>query len=454
MLSLTANTTSKSFLSTPFLPHYHPPPPPLLSRPPPKPLSVSALIIPSSSSPGSFTTPAQKQQQLYQPYRPPPSPLPARYRTLDTNARLEILTNRLGRWFEYSSLIPSLISEGFTSSILEDITGIPSIEQNLLVVAGQVRDSLIEVTDHDTVSYYDNPGSPEILYEIRILNTQQRADAARFIIKHSFDSRRAEELARSMKDYPRRYGERGWESFDGNIPGDCLAFMYYRQALEHKSASVLELSVAAFERALEVVETEVARTRVLQDMDGTLEEDEAVIEDVFVKVPVVRMGFGEVAESSKVVVLPVCRAEEREMEVEEAPWECGMVGQFGIVGAERGWSQWVVLPGWLPIASLDRGAVAVRFPKAKGVLPWKDKRKDLEEEILVVVDRGQKEVVSEEGFYLVVGGGNGSGDEALKVERASRLKTMGVEKSLGTVVLVARPPRDDVDDQLSEEDWD
>ncbi|KAH6805706.1 hypothetical protein C2S51_030537 [Perilla frutescens var. frutescens] len=453
MLFLTANTTPKPFLSTPFLPHYHPPPPPLY-KPPPRPLSVSALIIPSSSSPGSFSTPAQKQQQLYQPYRPPPSPLPARYRTLDTNARLEILSNRLGLWFEYSSLIPSLISEGFTSSILEDITGIASIEQNLFVVAGQVRDSLIEATDHDTVSYFDSPGSPEILYEIRILNTQQRADAARFIIQHGFDSRRAEELARSMKDHPRRFGERGWESFDGNIPGDCLAFMYYRQAHEHRSASVMELSSAAFEKALEVVETERARIRVLEDMDGKFKEDETAVEDVFVKVPVVRMGFGEVAESSKVVVLPVCRAEEREMEVEEAPWDCGMVGQFGIVQAERGWSGWVVLPGWLPIVGLDRGAVAVRFPKAKRVLPWKDKRKDLDEEILVVVDRGHKEVASEEGFYLVVGGGNGSGDESLKVERGSRLKAAGADKSLGTVVLVVRPPRDDLDDQLAPEDWD
>lgn len=212
-----------------------------------------------------------------------------------------------------------------------------------------------------------------------------------------------------------------------------------------------ELSKAAFEKALEVVETERARLRVIEDMEGKYVEAEEELEEAFTRVPVVRMGYGEVAESSVVVVLPVCRAEEREMEVEEAPWESGMRGQFGIVEAEKGWSGWVVLPGWLPIAALERGGVAVRFPKAKEVLPWKDKRKNLNEEILVVVDRGQKEVGADEGFYLVVGTGV---EEGLKVERGVRLKQMGVETSLGTVLLVVRPPRDDVDDQLSDEDWD
>ncbi|KAL1546129.1 Rik1-associated factor 1 [Salvia divinorum] len=443
---------SKPFLSTPFLPHLHLPA--SLHKPPPKPLSISALILPHSRSPNQRQPPPPPPpQQVYQPYRAPPSPLPARYRNLDTMARLEILTNRLGQWFEYSSLIPSLISEGFTSSTLEDITGIASIEQNLLVVANQVRDSLVEATDADTVSYFDNPGSAEILYEIRILNTPQRAEAARFIIRHGFDAKKAEELARSMKDYPRRCEERGWEFFDGNIPGDCLAFLFFRQAHEHKTASSPDWTIPALEKALEMAETERARLRVLEDLEG--KENEPEVEDELAKalrVPVVRLVYGEVAESTEVVVLPVCKAEGREMEVQEAPWECGMGGNFGIVQSEKSWSVWVVLPGWMPIAGLNRGGVAVRFGNAKGVLPWKDKRKNLDEEILVVVDRGQKEVEVEDGFYLVVGGGNGTGTEALKVERGVKLREMGVEKSLGMVLLVVRPPRDDIEDQLVDDD--
>ncbi|KAL3838130.1 hypothetical protein ACJIZ3_022721 [Penstemon smallii] len=438
MLSL---TVPHPFLSTPFIPTPHPSPP-LKPQKTPKPHPISAIILPSSSS-------KQQQQQLYQPYRPPPSPLPSHYRSLDTAGRLDILTNRLGRWFEYAPLIPSLYQEGFISSTVEEITGIASREQNILVVAAQVRESLIESTDEETVSFFEPPGSPDILYEIRILSTPQRAVAAKFIIQNGFDAKRAEELARSMKDFPRREGDRGWECFDGNSPGDCLAFMYFRQAQEHKYASAPESRNVALEKALSVVETEKARKRVLDDLEAKEGEGEEVSPelDELVRVPVVRMVVGEVAESSVVVVLPVCRAERKEVEVEEAPWECGMGGEFGVVDSEKGWRRWVVLPGWEPVKVLRRGGVAVAFPKARGVLPWKNKRRDVEEEILVVADRGRKEVKFEDGFYLVVSG------EGLKVERGLKLKEMKVEESLGTVVLVVRPPRDEVDDQLGDEDW-
>lgn len=363
----------------------------------------------------------------------------------------------MGLWFEFAPLISSLLQDGFISTTLEEITGIASVEQNSLVVAAQVRDSLLQSTDNETVSYFDSPSSPDILYEIRILNTQQRALAARFIIEHGFDGRRAEELARSMKDYPRRYGERGWNSFDGNLPGDCLAFMYFRQAQEHKASSSPELSKAMLEKALEVAETERARQRVIQDLEGKDggedEERGTVGRDDLVRVPVVRMGFGEVAESSTVVVFPVCRAEE----VEEAPWDCGMGGEFGVVEAEKGWRRWVVLPGWGPVAGLRRGGVAVTFPWASGVLPWKIKKKDAEEEILVVVDRGLKEVeeAEDDGYYLVATGSgvNGRGAEGMKVERGAKLSKMELDNCLGRVVLVVKPPREEMNDQISEE-WD
>lgn len=381
--------------------------------------------------------------------------MPHKYRSLDTNGRLDILSNRLGLWFEYAPLISSLYQEGFISTTLEEITGIPSLEQNRLVVASQVRDSLVQSCDSDTVSYFDTPGSPEILYEIRILNTPQRASAAKFIINNGFDGKTAGELAKSMKDFPRRYAEKGWENFDGNLPGDCLGFMYFRQAHEHKSASLLELSRVALEKALEVSESERAKQRVLVDLEGKdgVEGGDGAVDEI-VRVPVVRMSVGEVAESSIVVVLPVSKAEGKGIEVEEAPWECGMVGDFGVVEAEKGWNQWVVLPGWEPVAVLKRGGVAVAFKRAGDALQWRGRRRDAEEQILVVADRGRREVALDDAFYLVVSGGNGSGEEGLRVERGLKLKEMGVVESLGTVVLIVRPPREDYEDQSTPQDWD
>ncbi|CAI9773094.1 unnamed protein product [Fraxinus pennsylvanica] len=439
-------------ISTSFLPTRHHL---LLTNPrkfssPPKSLSISALILPPSSS-----SPPQKQQ-LYQPFRPPPSPLPAKYRSLDTNARMEVLINRMGLWYEYAPLIPSLNQDGFTSANLEEITGIPSGEQNRLVVAAQVRESLVQFTDPDTVAYFDPAGFSELLYEIRLLNNQQRATAARFIVANKFDGKQTQELARAMKDFPRRYGDRGWDSFNGKLSGDCLGFMYFRQAQEHKTASSPELRKAALERALEVVDSDKAKKKVEEELERKDGEERGASDmdpDGLVRVPVVRMAVGEVAESSVVAILPVCKVEEGEIEVEAAPWECGMEGEFGVLEAEKGWTRWVVLPGWEPVATLKRGGVAVLFPKAKGILPYKSKRREVEEEILVVADRGRTEVSVDDGFYLVASGGNGIQEEGLKVEKGSKLKESGVTESLGTVILVVRPPREENEDQLADDDW-
>ncbi|CAN6724895.1 unnamed protein product [Malus baccata var. baccata] len=451
MLSLTVNslkpfssfnpttTSTTTFLSsTSFL---NPHPPPLLHHKPSYPKPISATLTPSSST-------QQQQKQVYQPFRPPPSPIPSKFRSLDANGRLEILANRLGLWFEYAPLIPSLTQEGFTPPTIEEITGISGVEQNRLVVAAQVRDSLVQSnTDPEIVSEFDLGGS-ELLYEIRLLSVQQRAAASRFIIENKLDGKGAQDLARSMKDFPRRRTEKGWESFDYASPGDCLGFMYFRQGREHKNPS--EPRTAALEQALKVAQTDKAKKVILKELEGESEDKEEE-EDVAagVRVPVVRLEFGEVAESTKVVILPVCRAEEKDKEVMEAPWECTSEGELGVMVAEKGWKRWVVLPGWEPVVSLGKGGVVVSFSDAR-VLPWKANRWYKEEPILVVADRSKREVEADDGFYLAAMDGEGLG---FKVVRGSALKEAGVEESLGTVVLIVRPPRDETDDQLSDEDW-
>ncbi|KAK1353377.1 Rubisco accumulation factor 1 [Heracleum sosnowskyi] len=431
---LSSSISTPRFVSTstpllpPSLPHF-----PLhkiqcISRP------VIDTTIPSTPTP---------QTQVYQPFRPPPSPVPPQFRSLDANARLEILSNRLGLWFEYAPLIPSLTREGFAAPTIEEVTGLTGVEQNQLIVGCQVRDSLVQSKLEDEVLAFFDLGGAQLLYEIRLLSVSQRAKAARLIANEKFDVKSAQELARAIKDYPRRKKEKGWECFEYTSPRDCLAFMYYRLALEHQSLEPRELGL---EKALEMAETERAKNRILKDLRGKSGdgvEEESVAKAV--KVPVVRMKVGEVSEATSVAVLPVCRSEEREKEVVDAPWECGTAGEFGVVVAEKPWSRWVVLPGWEPVVGLKRGGVVVGFSDARA-LPWKVNRWYKEESILVVADRKVKQVTIDDGFYLVCK------DDGLKVQRGSALKELGVAESLGTVVLVVRPPREDTENQL-EEDW-
>nr|DAD19852.1 TPA_asm: hypothetical protein HUJ06_021315 [Nelumbo nucifera] len=291
----------------------------------PKPLFKPTTISASATSTGSSTP----SNQVYQPFRPPPSPLPSQFRSLDTNGRLEILQNRLGLWFEYAPLIPSLSQEGFSPSSIEEATGISGVEQNRLVVAAQVRDSLVQSKiEPETLSFFDTGGA-ELLYEIRLLSAAQRAAAARYIVLNRLDPRGAQELARAMKDFPRRRGDERWDSFTYSLPGDCLSFMYYRQSREHRNPS--EQRTSALERALEVVESEKAKAKILDELEGKSGREEGTDGEIGVgiRVPVVRMKIGEVAEATSVVVLPVCGATEGARAVEEAPGECRSEGESG-----------------------------------------------------------------------------------------------------------------------------
>lgn len=322
-------------------------------------------------------------------------------------------------------------------------------------MGAQVRDSLIQSgTDPEIISAFETGGA-ELLYEIRLLSASQRSAAAEYIITNGFDAKRSDELARAMKDFPRRRTEKGWDQFDYTLPGDCLSFMYYRQSREHMNSP--EQRTAALEQALSMATTDEAKAAVLEEIEGGKRggEEGKGEGSEGVRVPVVRMKIGEVAEASSVAVLPICRAAKGETEVVEAPWECKGEGEFGVMVTEKGWQRWVVLPGWEPVARLGgNGGVAVAFPDSR-ILPWKVNRWYREEAILVLVNRREKAVEADDGYYLVAtAAAAGSGwPKGLGVERGSRLKEARVEESLGTVVLVVRPPKDEVDDQLSDEDW-
>jgi len=401
--------------------------------------TITSALIPASNRQ------APPKQQLYQPFRPPPSPIPPKFQSLDTAGKIEVLADRLGLWFEYAPLISSLYTEGFTPPSIEELTGISGVEQNSLIVGAQVRDSLVQSgAKPELIAAFDTNGA-ELLYEIRLLNTTQRVAAAEYIVDHGLDTKGAGDLARAIKDFPHRRGDVGLGDFDYNLPGDCLSFMLYRKSREHRSPS--EIRTTLLEQALETAVTEKAKKAVLRELHGESEEERVKEEEIkIIRVPVVRLRFGEVAGASSVVVLPVCKAEEGEEKLLEAPMEFESGGEFGVVEAEKDWSRWVVLPGWDPVVAVRKGGVAVSFSDDREVLPWNGKG----EAIMVVIDREKKTVEADNGYYYLV-----VADGGMKLDRGLVLKEKGVNESLGMVVLVVRPPRDDDDEwQINDEDWD
>uniref|UniRef100_A0A0A9DIH1 Rubisco accumulation factor 1 C-terminal domain-containing protein n=1 Tax=Arundo donax TaxID=35708 RepID=A0A0A9DIH1_ARUDO len=427
-------------------------------------ITATAIILPpgfgsggSSSGGGGpsdrklpFTPPPMAPPgQLYQPFHPPPSPLPHNYRNLDLRQRLEVLRDRMGLWHEYAPLISALTRDGFTPSSIEEATGISGVEQNRLVVAAQVRDSLLDedAFPPDLVPWFDSYDTPELLYELRFLNARQRADAAKHTIDHRLDPKGVRELARSMKDFPRRRGsDDAWAAFTGASPADCLAYARFRQSRE---AIDVEDQIAELERALQVVGTEPARTRVELEMERARkkaagEEVEDAEDDPTSRPPVtvVRLQYGEVAEATTVLLLPVVRETDGVAAVDAAPRRSKTDVDLGIVEVDKGWTRWAVVPGWGPVAGAADEAVVIELADGRA-LPWRSAE---EEKVLVIADRRKKEVV-EEGLYVLEKEGR------LVVQRGRNLAEQGVGTATAEVVIIVRPPKE-VDDMISDEEWD
>lgn len=316
-----------------------------------------------------------------------------------------------------------------------------------------MRDSLLSSSfPTDFLAFFDASSGADLLYELRLLNAAQRVAAAFHVIDRRLDPKAAQELARAIKDFPRRRGEEGWKYFSAASPGDCLAYTDFRLSREIITGGD---RMAALEKAMQEAETESARRRIEEEMEklrkgedkeGEMEKAESTT------VPVVRLRYGEVAEATSVVLLPVCKAEEGGVGVEAAPGLCKLEGGMGVVEADKGWRRWVVLPLWGPAAAVgEKGGVAVEFVDGR-VLPWRKNRWVKEETVLVVVDRKKNEVEEEvEELYLVRDMEKGKG---LTVERGKKLLEMGRKtEALGVVVLVVRPPKEEEDDQLNDEDW-
>ncbi|KAL5981374.1 hypothetical protein ACLOJK_015429 [Asimina triloba] len=374
-----------------------------LSKPSPKlPKPISASHLPTPPPPSSSSSSSH----------PPQSPS-------SSDLLLQILRKRHGLWHQYAPHISTLYQDfSFFASDIEDSTGISCVDQVRLLAAAQVRDSLLaSQVRPEVLAFFDaSPTGPHLLYELRHLNAPQLAAAALHLEAQRVDDpSAARELALAMEGR-------------AESPGDCLAFMHVHRSRKLSDAAK---RMAALQRALEVAETESVKQWVSKFCKAHAAAN--------AELPIVSMKAEDVVESTVVVRMPACSAEEGELGVASAPYH-RMVGEFGILTAEKPLGKWAVLRGWEQLLKIEKGGIVVRF-KDGGVLPWKlGGVFYMEEEILVVVNREKKAVVEEEGFYLVGNSQHEHEHGGLRVEKGGRLQDKGVKDSLGLVALVVRLP--------------
>ncbi|KAG0564152.1 hypothetical protein M758_8G083200 [Ceratodon purpureus] len=379
------------------------------------------------------------EKNLYQPFRPPVSiETPAGATTAAD--QLEVLRERRGLWHEYAVLIPILSRTGYTPSMIDEETGMTGVEQNIIVVGSQVRNSLkASGFDEEMLQYFDLGGG-ELLYELRILSAMQRKASAEFIIERKMSPKEASELARSVKDFAMRKNSEGFKEFS-SAPGDCLAFAFYRQSRECQEEEEVE---AALQKALDVCVTDKARAKIQETLEKFASPDVSVEsepeETVFLQV--IRLLEGEVVGTKLPTMLPVADATLESVEAVPSRASQGE-GLFNVF-SPAGWPSWVAIPGWDTV--VHAGApVAVVFPDA-AKLPLqsnKNGKEKLREPTLVIVDKSVTLADDDQSLYVAVQ----SDSQELSILSASKVLD---NRILGRVVLALRPPFPPSEDPV---DW-
>ncbi|MDA0673022.1 MAG: hypothetical protein O3C67_04865, partial [Cyanobacteria bacterium] len=128
-----------------------------------------------------------------------PSPDPS-----STEINVEALTQQLrrkeGNWVAWGRACQALQKAGLSPQKIFEDTGFEPIQQNQIVVATQVYDSVLKGGATAAVeTHYGQRGS-DVLYELRILSQGDRARVAEFALAQGLDADTIKDIVKAVKE--------------------------------------------------------------------------------------------------------------------------------------------------------------------------------------------------------------------------------------------------------------
>ncbi|MEC4983695.1 MAG: RuBisCO accumulation factor 1 [Oscillatoria sp. PMC 1068.18] len=154
---------------------------------------------------------------------------------LSETEALQLLTSlrrKEGSWVQWGQSCRKLQKAGYNSQTLFEETGIEPVQQNQIIVAAQVYESIIQAGASEEIKNYFQGAKSDILYEFRILYGKQRLAAAELAQEKQIDVDGAHEVARAIKDFS-RYTNNLPAGFT-NHPGDAVAYQSWKLARAKK----------------------------------------------------------------------------------------------------------------------------------------------------------------------------------------------------------------------------
>lgn len=181
--------------------------------------------------------------------------------TLSEAAAEELIRSLLhkeGSWVEWGIGCQTLKNAGYTAQEIFERTGFQGSHQNMITVAAQVYQSIEQNGgSEDLLAYCRGPRS-DVLYELRILNHQQRAIAAQVAKDKNLEFDAAKEVAKAMQEFARLP-----QIPDGftEHPGDAMAYQAWRSAKQKKD---LQDRTRLIAKGLKFAHSDTARQKVEQ----------------------------------------------------------------------------------------------------------------------------------------------------------------------------------------------
>lgn len=341
---------------------------------------------------------------------------------VDVEELVRSLRRKEGSWVDWGQACTALQKAGFSSQKIFEETGFEPVHQNQVTVAAQVYTSMVNAGASEEVrSHFWRKGS-DILYEFRILTQTERVAAAALILAHNLDADDAREVAKAMKEYS-RFGTLPQGFTDA--AGDAVAYQCWKLARQQSDLQERSRLIA---RGLKLASSPSARGQIEQ----LLVDFTVVPRRTAPRLPIYRVDSEEELPRIIPVVgkLPLAVGDLQAVPLAEE------IGPFGMVKFS-GPAAWVAVPGWQVILNAE-DPIAILAMSDGLPVPLQGKV----EEVLVVVDRAQRQWDAD-SYFIADRGGN---LELFWFETSPDLSI------LGQVILVMRPKKI-LDEDYTKDRW-
>lgn len=305
-----------------------------------------------------------------------PSPLTAP----EATELLRSLLHKEGSWVDWGKKCQQLQKSGYDAETIFEQSGFQKVQQNLVIVASQVYESLLrEGVDETVLKYYLGPKS-DVLYELRILNHGQRAIAAVEAQEKNLAADEAKELARAFQEFG--YLSQLPEGFT-NHPGDALAHQCWKLARQKKNLTERTRLIVKGLKFAHSSSARMAIEKLLTDLTAHPVR----------KAPLVPL-FRLEEEEEAARLIPVAGTFPLSAEQLQTVAALEQVEPFGLVNYQ-GSGAIVPVPQWQAIlTAVDPVAIFCLGSDVSESLSHRD------EQVLVVVDRGQR-VWNDTTYFLL-----------------------------------------------------